>query len=567
MALRIDWADSTNTNNQLWVVFGTIVLYQLWRFIWHRRQFLQQIEKIPGPSLAESHPILAHAYPFTKSIGTVPGHPKLPKAVPLLQNLAQEFQPYGIFRLWVFHPYIPFARTVIYILDPQLVKQFLTDPLIQSKICKERQIYNIAKSVVGDSFLSLPDGKEWKHQRKLAAAGFHQRFLELASQTAVQLLKEKVFPTWDAALLQDHKQQPQSDNGETASAATTTTSFTLEAAQWSTRLILEILGHVAFSCSFGGLDPSHDDSTQNQQQQEEENLYKIYQVILTIVFRRFRSPPILPYFWFRDNIRFQKCCRRLDSTIETIVRKRLADLDSNDEKNKHQDLLSYLMIPDDQGQRLSYQYLFGNTRMFLFAGHDTTAAILSNALWELATHPQIQARLQAELDPLFDTTENKPTYKDLMQLKYLDAVVKEALRLHASAGVARQVNDDIKLQKEVDKGGGIVQEYVLPKGSYVYIFPMFAHRLEKYYSDPLEFSPERFLGSESATNTKKWYPFSWGARNCVGQPLAIAELKTILAHILRQYKVSRNARAIDPIPVVMLTIKPHTVVLDIQKRY
>jgi cytochrome P450 len=110
-------------------------------------------------------------------------------------------------------------------LDPQLVKQFLTDPLIQSKICKERRIYNIAKSVVGDSFLSLPDGKEWKHQRKLAAAGFHQRFLELASQTAVQLLEEKVFPTWDAALLQDHKQQPQSDNGETA-AATTTTSLT-----------------------------------------------------------------------------------------------------------------------------------------------------------------------------------------------------------------------------------------------------------------------------------------------------------------------------------------------------
>jgi cytochrome P450 len=95
---------------------------------------------------------------------------------------------------------------------------------------------------------------------------------------------------------------------------------------------------------------------------------------------------------------------------------------------------------------------------------------------------------------------------------------------------------------------------------------MFAHRLEKYYSDPLEFSPERFLGSESATNMKNWYPFSWGARNCVGQPLAIAELKTILAHILRQYKVSRNAQAIDPIPLMTLAIKPHTVLLDIEKR-
>jgi cytochrome P450 len=94
----------------------------------------------------------------------------------------------------------------------------------------------------------------------------------------------------------------------------------------------------------------------------------------------------------------------------------LADLDSHhhgdDEKNKHQDLLSYLMIPDDQGQRLSYQYLFGNTRMFLFAGHDTTAAILSDAFWKLATHPQIQARLQAELDPLFDTTESSPNIQE-----------------------------------------------------------------------------------------------------------------------------------------------------------
>jgi cytochrome P450 len=249
----------------------------------------------------------------------------------------------------------------------------------------------------------------------------------------------------------------------------------------------------------------------------------------------------------------------------------LADVESpfdkNMEKDKHQDLLSYLLISDENGQRLSYKYLFGNTRMFLFAGHDTTAAILSNALWDLATHPQVQARLQAELDPLFDTSENNPTYKDLMQLKYLDAVVKEALRLHASAGVARQVDDDVKLQKEDDKGRGTAQEYILPKGSYVYIFPIFAHCLEKYYPDPLGFSPERFLGSESGISAKNWYPLSWGARNCVGQPLAIAELKTILAHVLRRYKVSCNAKATKPIPLMTLTIKPHAVLLDIEKRF
>ena len=464
---------------------------------------------------------------------------------------------------------------------------------------KDKRVYKLAAPLLGDSFLFLPDDDhDWKHQRKIAARGFHQNLLEHAHTVVFRLLETRVFPKWDggggnAADKNSHK----------------INTTTVEMVEWATRMTLEVIGEVAFSCSFGSLENDTDDNNQ-------ESLYEIYQFMLVLITRRSRAPPLLPWFWIRDQIRFRKCQTRLNETIEGIVRQRLdehnrqqqqqrsttksatTDAANGTDDNKqqqqpvmqqkqpqHTDLLSHLLLSssscadnssdnDEDGYRLSYKYLFGNTRMFLFAGHDTTAGVLSGALWQLAKNPAVQQRLQDEIDQaLFDGIDNSMdaantaapfTYKDVMQLKYLDAVVKEALRLHASAGVGRSVVKDVT----VKNGKG--QAYTIPAGSYVYNFSIVgSHYDELYPPKGAEFRPERFLDEETAAdNLKNWYPFSYGPRNCVGQPLAQAELKTILVHVLHRYNLRVNAKqTVDPIPVLTLTVKPHQVLLDVERRH
>ena len=143
-------------------------------------------------------------------------------------------------------------------------------------------------------------------------------------------------------------------------------------------------------------------------------------------------------------------------------------------------------------------------------------------------------------------------------------MVKEALRLHASAGVGRSVVKDVT----VKNGKG--QAYTIPAGCYVYNFSIVgSHYDELYPPKAAEFRPERFLDEETAAdNLKNWYPFSYGPRNCVGQPLAQAELKTILVHVLHRYNLRVNAKqTVDPIPVLTLTVKPHQVLLDVERRH
>jgi cytochrome P450 len=99
-----------------------------------------------------------------------------------------------------------------------------------------------------------------------------------------------------------------------------------------------------------------------------------------------------------------------------------------------------MMLKDEDGRRLSNQELFGNVRMFLFAGHDTSAATLAYALWEwLASHSEMQERLRQDVDELFSKKPSPldrddymviPASKNIMmQLQYLDAIVK---RRHCS---------------------------------------------------------------------------------------------------------------------------------------
>ena len=550
---------------QILTPLASYAVYRFVQFLQQKRRFIEDIEKLPGPPLRGSHFWLAHAGKLLQTVGTIPDNPCIARSI---EWFAEQGKPYcreGLCRIWVFNPYrFPFARAGVLVLDPELTKQLLTDRKNTVQMVKEKRVYRLSGPLIADSFLTMPDDQpEWKLHRKIVARSFHHQFLEYTNATVVRLLSSKIFPMWDQQI---------NDNSK----------ITVEMVEFATRLTLDVLGEVAFSCSFGGLDQyiqrssasTTTASQQQQQQQSDESLYELYRHMLAMVTSMSRSPPLVPLLWIRDQIQYRRRQRRLDSFIHELVQQRMRSKSGQSNKGyeniaqpqekqqqQHKDLLSFLMAEHDEGYRMPYKYIFGTTRMFVFAGHDTAAGALAGALWQLAKHQRVQQRLQQEVDEVFTRLGAKPpSYSDMMQMKYLDCVIKESLRLHASAGIGRSVEKDVTV---TNRHG---QTFTIPRGTSIYILPVVTAQLDEYYTDPLEFRPERFEDPQSYISQNWSYPFSFGPRNCVGQPLAMTELKVIVTQLLRRYTLKVNTDAPEPIHVVTLTVKPHQVLLDLERR-
>ncbi|XP_072806536.1 cytochrome P450 4V2 [Vicugna pacos] len=210
------------------------------------------------------------------------------------------------------------------------------------------------------------------------------------------------------------------------------------------------------------------------------------------------------------------------------------DKDFPTRKNKCRAFLDLLLnVTDDEGNKLSHEEIREEVDTFMFEGHDTTAAAVNWSLYLLGSYPEVQKKVDNELEEIFGKSDRPATLEDLKKLKYLECVIKESLRLFPPVPFfARNLNEDC------DVGG-----YKIVKGSQVIIVPYALHRDPRYFPDPEEFVPERFLPENSkGRHSYAYVPFSAGPRNCIGQKFAIMEEKTILSCVLRHFWVESNQK-------------------------
>lgn len=163
---------------------------------------------------------------------------------------------------------------------------------------------------------------------------------------------------------------------------------------------------------------------------------------------------------------------------------------------------------------------------FTAAGQDTTGWTITYACFLLGHHPDVQAKVHEELDTFFSNFEDDRdiTIDSLRELKYLDAVIKETLRLYAPIPIVTRV-----VEKDLTLGS-----YVIPSGAEVVIAPTLVHRDPEYWSQPNRFKPERFLDLQ-VSHPFAFIPFLAGPRNCIGQKYAMVQMKCILAFVLKHY--------------------------------
>lgn len=175
------------------------------------------------------------------------------------------------------------------------------------------------------------------------------------------------------------------------------------------------------------------------------------------------------------------------------------------------------------------EMLIKTATQFSSAGYGTTAESFNSLLYFVAVNPEVQSKLQEEIDAVFDgkqLEEDEFTDDDLIDLKYLDYVIQEAHRI-VSVNINRQCTKPWKIPKT---------DIIVPVKTPVIISPLAFGRDPEFWEEPEEFRPERF-SYENKGNIKSgtYLPFGQGPRKCPGTTYAQFAAKSFLIYLLRYF--------------------------------
>ncbi|XP_077889890.1 cytochrome P450 3A9-like [Ictidomys tridecemlineatus] len=247
--------------------------------------------------------------------------------------------------------------------------------------------------------------------------------------------------------------------------------------------------------------------------------HQIFLIIMIFPFLR-------PVFQALNVYRFSKSA--LDFFKNSVMKVKQKPLE-NKEKNRI-DFLQLMIDSQNSQDKEPYQGLSdleiaAQSIIFNLAGYDTTSNTLSFIMYLLASHPDVQKKLQQEID---ETLPNKApvTYDVLFEIKYLDMVVYETLRLYPIIErIVRVCKKDVELN-------GVR----IPKGTIVAIPTYSLHQNSTYWPEPEKFYPERFSKKNKENiNPYIYKPFGNGSRNCIGMRFALIGMKLALIRLLQNF--------------------------------
>lgn len=188
--------------------------------------------------------------------------------------------------------------------------------------------------------------------------------------------------------------------------------------------------------------------------------------------------------------------------------------------------LDLLLNATIDGKPLSQEDIREEVDTFMFEGHDTTSSGISSTLYLLANHQEIQKKVREEQKNIYGNDRDAPTtYQHLQDMKYLELVIKETLRLFPPVPfIGRLLTEDVKYK-----------DHIIPKNTVITLFIYGINRDPDFHESPDEFKPERFL--HDGKKPFSYVPFSAGARNCIGQKFALLEMKSMISKIIRNFEL------------------------------
>ncbi|TDL23922.1 cytochrome P450 [Rickenella mellea] len=376
---------------------------------------------------------------------------------------------------------------------------------------KSPSLRPLIASTVGKG-LVWADGEDQVFQRRLLSPAF-----------TLENVKRMADDIWECA----EKLESTLTNLALSGAGTAT----LNIVPYTSRCTLDIIGRVAFGHDFG-----FGESIEAQEIATSWNHF----VNTGISFAGFLGPIIIRAFPLIVSLssKHVQALGRVKAITGTIAKRLIEDGAQNE---KRTNILSLLLRSQGMTGGLSKAQIIDNISTIIMAGHETTGGALNFALMELARSPEVQKKLRDELQQSRDAL----SYDGIQKLEYLDAVTKEALRLHPPAPHTERVamkDDVLPLTAAIRMSNGHFSTSFRVQKGQIFHIPITTMNTnpDVWGDDAGEFKPERWLtpnamppSNELPHGWSNMVTFSDGPRLCIGYRLAVFEFKVVLAALIR----------------------------------
>ncbi|KAL3821294.1 hypothetical protein ACJIZ3_007199 [Penstemon smallii] len=440
------------------------------------------------------------------------------KSIQLFDNLSSHVMPYfhQIIQRHGQNPFTWFGPSPrLIITDPRIIREILTKPELFHKTLPDP----IGETIAG-GLLYLEDEK-WTKHRKLINPAFHLQKLKNMTM-AIQLSCSNMIDKWEALLVSSNNGNPP------------------EIDVWP--YFEDLSGDVISRVGFGS---SHEQGRRIFELQKE-------QVKLVLQIMQFFFIPGFRHIPTKSNRRMKSISKEIQSLLKGLINQR--DKEMEREEAVNDDLLGILLDSNireiqehgNKNMGMSIEDVIEECKLFYFAGSETTSSLLVWTMVMLSIHQDWQTRAREDVLQFFG--KNEPTFDGLNRLQIVTMILHEVLRLYTP--IPMIARSPIKRVK--------VGNLILPVGVHVLLLIGLLHHDPIIWGEDVnEFKPERF--SEGISNATKvqfsFIPFSSGPRICIGQHLAMIEVKIALAMILQKFSFELSPSYLHA-PFSIITIQP-----------
>lgn len=289
---------------------------------------------------------------------------------------------------------------------------------------------------------------------------------------------------------------------------------------WFTWTASDIIGSLAFGEPFGSLEAKETHTWIS-------NIFdNVKAMTMVWAMKRLEIDAILPYITPKKAMELR--LKNLEHS-ESRLKKRMA-LGTN-----NGDFWDGVLRKEGEDGGMTFNQMVTNASHMVLGGSETGATTLSGALYFLLTHHKAMKRAVAEVRAKFQSDKDI-NIANITDLPFTVAVLEETLRLYPAVPSLSA--------RLVPAGGDTVDGKFLPAGTSIHFFQYAANRLESNFKHADQWHPERFLreGEFKHDRFDAFSPFSTGPRNCIGQTLAYAEMKLILAKLLWHFDFDLDQR-------------------------
>jgi cytochrome P450 len=370
------------------------------------------------------------------------------------------------------------------------------------------------RKLVGNGLLGA-EGDLWREQRKLIQPAFHkQRLAALTDAMSGTILETLV--NWR----------------ESAAQGTP-----IDMTESMFELTMQIIVRTMFGSSLRG--------------EEARTLGTHFTTALKVMQTRMMAFMLPQWIPLPGDKQMRESLAAIDKVLFRLIAERKA-IGPSDQAGDMLDML--LAAVDESGAGMSDRQLRDECFTMFLAGHETSATVLSWVWAMLSQHPDVEQRLQAEMESVLG--ERRPTFQDLPNLVYTRAVIEECMRMYPPGWLVPRSAE----------AADTIRGTAIPAGATVLISMHAVHRHPAFWENAEIFDPERFMPGQE-TPREAFMPFGDGPRQCMGLHFAMMEMQLIVAMIVQAYQRQIQPEVViqpKPLPVLrpqyplLMTLSPRT---------